>query len=164
MQWYALQVRTQYEQRLSDALSGFDAFYPYHDTRVRLGARDVVRRTAFFPGSVCARFHEPRDLPAVAIPQGWHLVSPSPIPDVQIESVRLLHLSKRPLIEHPNIRIGQTVRLTKGILAGVEGKLLTFAEKGHLLVVRLDVLDKSVATPIKPEWIEACEPVKRTVA
>jgi transcription antitermination factor NusG len=160
MHWYALQVRSQYEQRLEAALlPRFEAYYPWRAVTVRIGNNDRSIRKAFFPGYVFARFEHPRVLPVLTIPQGWKLVSESPIPDIEIESVRQLALSKFPIMDHPNLQIGEHVRVVKGPLAGVEGKFVRLGQ-GSLLVVSVQMLGQSVATHLDADAIEACGAVR----
>ena len=153
--WYALQVRPCYEQRIEAALvPRVEAFYPWR--AVKSGIRNQITiRKPFFPGYVFARLESLQQLPAyTGIPQGWKLVSDSPIPDIEIESVKQLALAKVPISEHPPVRIGETIRVTRGPLAGVEGKVVRFPG-GPLLVVSIEIMGRAVATQLDLETVEA---------
>lgn len=155
MLWYALQVNPQCEQRVEAALSPqIEAFYPWRESRGHIGNHERILRKPWFPGYVFARFGGDSRSRILAVRHVCRVVGDEPIRDHEIESVRALHLLKYPVMEHPPVKIGERVRLTGGILAGIEGTLIRFAGKGALLVVTIEALNKSVAASIEPEWIE----------
>lgn len=169
MSWYALSVRSGYECRLRDTLSAFvgESFFPYREVKSQAGPQrqrhEVILQRPFFPGYVFIDFdlHQRSQLPQhTGIPQGYRLVSDSPIPTPEIASVKLLMSSQFPVMEHPHLKIAESVRLYRGPLAGVEGKIVRFTT-GQLLVVSIEMLGRSVATQVEADWIE---PVKGLAA
>ncbi len=77
-----------------------------------------------------------------------------PIPDEQIEAVRLLLAEQLPCSVHPFLKIGQRVRICGGAMDGVEGVLL--ARNGdRTLVVSVDVIQRSLAVRIEGYHVEA---------
>lgn len=153
MHWYALQVRPQYEKRVADSLERFDAFYPFREVNRRLGKVETKAREAFFPGYVFARFETHRHLPPVTSPQGWRLVSETPIPEIEIESVKILAASKCPWDVFPYLRVGEKVRITTGSLQGLEGMIVR-AKEGSLLVVSIHAAQLSIAAELPPDVLE----------
>ena len=77
------------------------------------------------------------------------------VPDSEIEAVqRLLH-SGHPILPYPYLRQGQRVRITRGPFADVEGILVRVNPKKGLLVVSVDLLQRSVAVHLDCTQLEA---------
>lgn len=155
--WYALHVHSQTEALVSDALAGqIETFWPHrvaHDNRKRFFRRP------WFPGYVFARFDFSERLPVLTVPWVVRILGPTPqeataIPDGEIESLQILVKSKRPMMQHPMLELGETVRVTRGPLKGAEGKVVRF-KNTQLLVVAIELLGRAVATELDPEVIEA---------
>jgi transcription antitermination factor NusG len=83
---------------------------------------------------------------------GWDRLAV--VPDREIEAIQKVHYAHAPVLPHPYLKEGQRVRLTGGILAGAEGILLrTKANKG-LLVLSIELLQRSVAVQIDATFVE----------
>lgn len=80
---------------------------------------------------------------------GWGI----PIPDDQIEAVRILTEEQLPVCSHPFLKIGQRVRVRSGALAGVEG-ILTGRSGERTLVVSLDAIQRSLSVRIEGYDVE----------
>jgi len=76
-----------------------------------------------------------------------------PIPDDQIEAVRLLVEEKLPLCSHPFLKIGQRVRIRSGALTGVEGILVSRSGE-RTLVISLDAIQRSLSLQVQGYDIE----------
>jgi transcription antitermination factor NusG len=72
----------------------------------------------------------------------------APVPDGQIESIRRVHEARYPVQPHPYLKEGQRVRITAGLLAGAEGVLARTKLNKGLLVLSVDILQRSVAVEI----------------
>lgn len=71
----------------------------------------------------------------------------TPIPDEQIDSVRILVQEKLPYSHHPFLKIGQRVRIRNGALQGVEGILLS--RKGDSkLIISIEAMQRSLSVQI----------------
>jgi transcription antitermination factor NusG len=71
-----------------------------------------------------------------------------PIPDEQIDAVRMVVEEGLPLGSHPFLKIGQRVRVRNGALSGLEGILL--ARSGErTLVISLDAIQRSMHVRIE---------------
>jgi transcriptional antiterminator NusG len=76
-----------------------------------------------------------------------------PIPDEQIQAVRILSEQELPLCSHPFLKIGQRVRVRSGALSGVEGILV--ARSGErTLIVSLDAIQRSLSVRIEGYDVE----------
>jgi transcription antitermination factor NusG len=76
-----------------------------------------------------------------------------PIPDEQIDVVRMLTEEQLPMCSHPFLKIGQRVRIRSGALSGVEG-ILTGRSGERTLVVSLDAIQRSLSVRIEGYDVE----------
>ena len=78
----------------------------------------------------------------------------TPIPDEEIENLRIAIREKIPCAVHPFIRMGQRVRVRGGSLEGIEGILLCQGGDKSL-VVSVELLHRSVAIRVEGYDIES---------
>ena len=157
--WFAIRTKSNREFLVSEALAGkgYEVLFPRYSTNPRLRAREAPQVTKpLFPGYLFSRFDASARLPILTIPGVLNVVSngkvPIPLDDREIDSVKVLALSRLPVHPHNYFRPGDLVRITEGPLAGAEGSILhTDCKK---LVVSITLLQRSVAVEIAPEWIE----------
>jgi len=71
-----------------------------------------------------------------------------PIPEEQINAVRILLEKGLPLCTHPFLKIGQRVRIRSGALRGVEG-ILHSRDGERTLVISVDALQRSLSVRIQ---------------
>jgi transcriptional antiterminator NusG len=69
----------------------------------------------------------------------------APIADGEIDAIQRLGLSDLALLTYPYLREGQRVRIVEGALAGVEGILVRNKTHRGLLVISVNLLNRSVA-------------------
>jgi len=72
----------------------------------------------------------------------------TPIPEEQINAVRILVEEQLPLCSHPFLKIGQRVRIRSGALSGVEG-ILHSRNGERTLVISVDALQRSLSVRIQ---------------
>ena len=77
----------------------------------------------------------------------------TPIPNEEIENLRIALREKIPCAVHPYIRIGQRVRVRGGSLNGIEGILLSQG-KDQSLVVSVELLQRSIAIRVEGYEVE----------
>jgi len=65
------------------------------------------------------------------------------IPDVELSGVRLLLMNRIPYASHPYLEVGQRIRVTDGVLRGLEGIVVGLGNKNGL-VVSVDAIQKSL--------------------
>ena len=70
------------------------------------------------------------------------------VADIEIDAVRVVSASGIPAFPHPYLREGQCVRITDGPLSGVEGLLVATKPQKGLLVVSVELLQRSVAVEV----------------
>jgi len=76
-----------------------------------------------------------------------------PIPDEQIDAVRMLVEEQIPICSHPFLKIGQRVRIRSGALSGVEGILVSRSGESSL-VISLDAIQRSLSVRIQGYELE----------
>ncbi len=76
-----------------------------------------------------------------------------PIPDREIESIRQALRSGNRCFAHPFVREGTWVRVRRGALAGIEGRLVRFKNQDRL-VLSVELLSQAVATEVDARDVE----------
>ena len=147
-----------YEQ-LSDR--GFHLFLPTLDIWVR---RNGTRRRAtvpMFPGYVFLNHvmdktsyievAKARGLVRI-LGDGWDNLAE--VPEGEINAIQRLQHAGVSAVSHPYLRVGERIRITHGLLEGVEGILVrTRPEKG-LVVVSVHLLQRSVGVEVDCATVE----------
>jgi transcription antitermination factor NusG len=77
------------------------------------------------------------------------------VPESQMEAVYRVHRHRLPAQAHPYLRAGQRVRVTSGVLAGMEGILVANRASKGLLVISIDILQRSVAVELDGTLVAA---------
>jgi transcription antitermination factor NusG len=150
--WYAIQVRSRFEKKAWQQLQdkGIEAFVPTLKQRRRWSDRWQVVEFPTFPGYAFVHLH-PSPAHRLQVLQTHGVMSfvafggePIPIPDKQIDDVRLLLSRNVPCTAYPYIKIGQRVRIRGGCLDGIEG-ILTSNNRNKSLVISIESIQKSIA-------------------
>jgi transcription termination/antitermination protein NusG len=155
--WHVLWTRSHFEQLVYDQLSekGFHLFLPTIDVWSRRNGARYRTNVPMFPGylflhhavdqvsylEVC----KARGLVKI-LGDRWDVLAD--VPDGEIAMIRRLHQAGVSAVPHPYLRVGERVRIAQGLLEGVEGILVrTRLEKG-LVVVSVNLLQRSVAVEV----------------
>jgi transcription antitermination factor NusG len=156
--WYALFVRVNHEIKVSSALrnKGCEEFLPLYRVRHRWSDRIKEIQSPLFPGYLFCRFDLNRRLPILTTPDVHSIVGvgkvPVPIDEQEIDNLKLIVSSQLQVEPWPYLRVGNTVRIEQGSLAGLEGVLLA-QKKPFRLVVSVTLLQRSVAVEIDEAWV-----------
>ena len=138
--WYAIRTRSRHEKLLNQQLisRGIEAFLPLVECRRKWADRWKTVSFPLFPGYCFARFSYNQRLAVVTTVGTVEVLGTNghatPIPDHEIEAVRLLVTSTLPLDPHPYIKEGMEVEVVRGPLAGVRGILIRKAPHARLVV------------------------------
>jgi transcriptional antiterminator NusG len=156
-QWFALWVRSRFEQLVQDQLSarGFRLFLPTIRTWSRRGGRRHLIPVPMFPGYVF--LHHAMDKHGYVqvlqtrgvvriLGERWDRLAP--VDDSEIAAIQQLVKSDAHLLPHPYLREGHRVRIVDGPLNGVEGVLLQVKPGKGLLVLSVELLQRSVAVEV----------------
>ena len=155
--WYALWCNSRCEQLVHDQLTakGFNAFLPRIETWSRHGGKRTLTRAPMFPGYMFLR--HAMDKPSHTqilkcrglvkiLGERWDRLAT--IPTEEIEAVRRIVDSRLPVLPYPYLREGQRMRLTRGPLANLEGVVVQVNPSKGLLVLSVDLLQRSVAVEV----------------
>jgi transcription antitermination factor NusG len=158
-QWYAVRVKSNFEQGVAGILSskGYEQFLPSYRVRRRWSDRVKEMRKPLFSGYVFCWMNIQERLPILMTPGVVGIVgagrTSTPIPMQEIEALRAMVNSNLRLAPWPFLRIGQRVRIRKGPLADQEGHLIKFKNEWRF-VVSIHLLQRSVAAEVDAGWIE----------
>jgi transcriptional antiterminator RfaH len=159
--WYAIQVRCRFEKKASLQLQdkGIDAFVPTLKQRRRWSDRWQIVEFPTFPGYAFVHLHPSagRRLQVLQthgvmgfVAFGGALI---PIPDKQIEDVRVLSSRDVPCSAYPFLKVGQRVRVRGGCLDGIEG-ILTSNLGDKTLVISVEPIQRSIAVRVQDYDVE----------
>ena len=162
--WRVLWTRSNCEQLVHDQLltKGFDLFFPTAEAWSRRGRSRVLGRVPLFRGYLFLRHAvdkasylevcKARGLVRL-LGQRWDQLEV--VPDAEIGAIQKLVRSELPIFPYPFLREGQRVRITDGPLADLEGILVRRNPKKGLVVVSVELLQRSVAVQLDCTLMEA---------
>lgn len=153
--WYAVQTRARHEKVVAQRLceKGVTIFYPTVTEVHRWSDRKKAVELPLFGCYLFAKImpsNEDRQK-VLRVDSVLSLVGTdrmgTPIPNEQIDAVRLLVKEKLPYSCHPYLKTGQRVRIRSGALDGLEGILLQ--RKGDSkLIISVDAMQRSLAVQV----------------
>lgn len=157
--WWAVYTRHQHERAVAEVLEnkGFEVFLPLYDSIRRWKDRSKMLSLPLFPCYVFVRGGQARRLHVVTTPgihnvlfQGDRIAT---IPNEEIEGIRKAVSSRCSVEPYPFLRCGETVRVVRGSLEGVRGKLVR-KKSLYRLVLSVEMLAQSVAVEIDAADVE----------
>jgi transcription antitermination factor NusG len=156
--WFAVRVRSNFEQKVCASLSGmgYETFLPTY--RQRRAWTDRVKETdvPLFPGYTFCRIDPAFRLPLLKVPGVVSMVGaakrPEPIPDEEISAIRTIIETRLTVQPWPFLHVGQKIKIHKGPLSGVEGILVGFKDD-YRMVVSVTLLKRSVAVQLEGAWV-----------
>jgi transcriptional antiterminator NusG len=159
--WYAVHTRARHEkvvaQRLQDG--GITTFLPIVTEVRRWSDRKKSVDLPLFGCYVFVRLVPTSEdrLRVLRIDSVLNFVGVRgqgiPIPDPQIDAVRMLLDERLPWSTHPFLKIGQRVRIRSGALNGLEG-ILVSRNGDSTLVLSVDAIQRSLAVRIEGYDVE----------
>ena len=156
-QWRALWTHSHSEQLVHDQLMAktFDVFLPLIPVWSRRnGSRHLIRKP-MFPGYLFLRhaldkasYVEIMKTNGLARILGERWDRPAVVADAEIDAIRQVLDAGLPILPHSYLREGNRVRIIQGPLKGVEGILVHNNLQKGLLVVSVELLQRSVAVEV----------------
>jgi transcription antitermination factor NusG len=155
--WYALYTRSHCEHLVYSQVlvKGFEAFLPRIDVWSRRAGQRHLVSLPMFPNYLF--LHHAMDKESyLAVRQARGLVRIlgerwdrlSVVPDADIEAIQKVLQARLPVLPHPYLKEGQRVRIMSGPLAGAEGILMRHRLEKGLVVLSVDLLQRSIAVEI----------------
>jgi transcription termination/antitermination protein NusG len=161
--WFALWTNSHCEQLVHDSLAarGFRTFLPtIRDWSRRAGVRHLIRRP-MFPGYLFVhdamdkhRYIEIAKTRGLVRVLGERWDRLAAIDPNEIDAIHQFASADVPVIPHAYLREGQRVRITRGPLVGAEGFLVRIKPNRGLLVVSIDLLQRSVSAEVDCDAVE----------
>ena len=155
--WFVIWTASHCERLVHDQLAaaGLEAFLPTMETWSR---QRGVRRTIAVPMFASYVFvrctmdkHSHVDIIKMRgvvrlLGESWDRLTP--VPDHEIETIRRIASTNVPVFPHPYLQEGQQVRISGGPLEGVQCVLVRSKPRKGLLIVSIDLLQRSVAVEV----------------
>jgi transcription termination/antitermination protein NusG len=155
--WYALYTHSHCEQLVADQLAakGFHVFLPKLETwSQRAGRQHLISLPMFssylflhhaIDRTSYMEVHKARGLVRI-LGERWDRLGI--IPDAEIEPLQRVVVGCFPMLPHPYLKEGRRVRIMHGPLAGAEGILVQSKPGKGLLVLSVELLQRSVAVEV----------------
>jgi len=160
-QWFAVWTRSRHEQVVREQLERKDilAFLPTVTRWSRWKDRKKKIDWPLFPGYCFAQFDPENALSILKCSGVVNIVSvegkPAPIPEYELDSIRLLVHSDLQFDPCPLIREGMMVEVVHGPLRGVVGRLLRKDAPKARLVLSVDLIGQAVSVEVDAADVKA---------
>ena len=161
-QWYAVQTRARHEKLVAFRFQerNITSFLPLVTEVHRWSDRKKIVELPLFSCYIFARI-VPTNVDRLRVLKVDGVLSlvgtrgeGTPIPEEQIQSVRILVEQKMQYSSHPFLKIGQRVRIRSGALDGMEG-ILVSRNGDRSLVVSIDAIQRSLSVRLEGYELEA---------
>ncbi len=156
--WHVLHVRSNFERRVAQHLAAraVEHYLPQYRERVKWTDRTVITERPLFAGYVFARFLPESRITVISTPgvvrslgdEEGNLVS-----SVELDKIRNGLASGLLLRPHPNVSVGASVRIRRGIFEGVKGVVTEFRQQCKV-VIALAAVGQSFSLEIELGDIE----------
>lgn len=151
--WYAAYTCARHEKRVAEQLKQRDveSLLPLYQTVRRWKNGKARVQVPLFPGYVFVRIALKDRLQVLNVPSVVRLVGfdghPVPLADEEVEAIRTCLNRGTSLSPHPYLTTGRRVRVVRGPLEGIEGKVVRQKNQTRF-VISLDLIQRAVATEI----------------
>jgi transcription antitermination factor NusG len=152
-EWYAIWTRSRHEKLVRDQLAQkrVEVFLPTITKWSRWKDRKKKIDWPLFPGYCFARFDADDRLPILKCDGVVTIVgaegTPSPIPPIEIDSIRQLIESELAFDPCPLIKEGMMVEVKAGPLKGVVGRLMRKGAHARL-ILSVDLIGQAVSVEV----------------
>jgi transcription antitermination factor NusG len=152
--WFAVWTRSRHEQVVREQLERkqIDAFLPTITRWSRWKDRRKKIDWPLFPGYCFARFNPSDTLPVLKCTGVVSIVCvegrPAPIPEYELDSIRVLVDSQFQYDPCPLVREGMMVEVVHGPLKGVIGRLIRKDAQRAQLVLSVDLIGQGVSVKV----------------
>ena len=153
-EWFAIWTRSRHEQVVREQLEQkkIDAFLPTITKWSRWKDRKKKIDWPLFPGYCFARFDPAHALPILKCTGVVNIVGfdgkPAAIPEIELDSIRLLVGSELQFDPCPMVREGMMVEVVHGPLRGVVGRLMRKDAAHARLVLSVDLIGQAVSVEV----------------
>lgn len=154
LHWFAIWTRSRHEQVVRQQLDQkrIEVFLPTMTRWSRWKDRKKKIDWPLFPGYCFARFDADDPLPILKCTGVVSIISfegtPARIPDVEVESIRLLIGSELQFDPCPLLHEGMMVEVVHGPLKGVVGRLIRKDSPRARLVLSVNLIGQAVSVEV----------------
>ncbi len=163
--WFVVHGKTGHERSIGTALAtmAFEVFLPARRVKRQWSDRIKQSTTPLFPGYLFCRFDIHDKLNVLKTPGVISIVGigkePVPVTDEEVRNVRIMVDSGVSAYPWPYIRVGRPIAISDGPLRGLHAIVLEENASTRKLIVSVELLNRSVAVDIPPEWAISLEPI-----
>jgi len=157
--WFGLQTKPRSEKAAAMQLEirGYRVFLPVYRKATKWSDRVMQLDYPLFPGYLFCGVDFTCPSRVVATPGIVHIVGcgghPEPIPEHEIEAIRIMLQSGLLIEPHPYLREGERIVITKGPLKGIDGVVIR--RKSTLTVVAsVELLQRSLSIEFASDTVE----------
>jgi len=160
-QWFAIWTRSRHEQVVREQLDRkrIDAFLPTITRWSHWKDRKKKIDWPLFPGYCFAKFDPEDSLSILKCTGVVNIVSfegkPAAIPEIELDSIRVLVASELQFDPCPMIHEGMMVEVTHGPLKGVVGRLTRKDAAKARLVLSVDLIGQAVSVEVDASDVKA---------
>ena len=161
MSWYAAYTRPNHERIVDKLLreKGIGTFLPRIMVPSRRRDRKVLINRPLFPNYLFVELNQVRgNWMKVFRTSGLVRIcgneKPTPVPDEDIESIRIFVNSDRNIFPLPYLKIGSKVEVVSGPLSGAIGILVKEDLQKRRLVVSIELMGQSVAASLYDDEVK----------
>lgn len=155
MSWYVTYTRRNHERVVNKILTqkGLVTFLPQIIVPSRRKDRKILMKRPLFPNYVFVELDQVREnwMKVFRTPGLVRICGngrPMPIPNEDIESIRIFVNSDRNIYPLPFLHVGSKVQVISGPLAGAVGILIKEEPKKRQLVVSIELMGQSVTATL----------------
>lgn len=161
--WYVLRIRSKFDQLVERALKNkqFEVFHPTYQAwsqrkdRKKLLTKSIFKGYMFLRTTLTAEMHL-EILKTYGVMQLLqNSQGPVPVPENQIENIRLLENHVGSCFHSPEFAEGDWVSIREGVLKGLTGQVDRVNKK--LLRISIGAIPGSIAIEINPNAVELLE-------
>ncbi len=163
LNWFALLTRSNFEQIVFNSIvkKKIEAFLPKTKKKSSRKDRNLMIEVPLFPGYIFVQSnleaaHHLNILKTVgAVRLLGSKSDPVPIPQSQIQSLKILTNANMDIITGTNIRMekGDFVMIVKGPMAGAKGEFTRYKGQSRV-IVKIDILGQYAGVEISEENVE----------
>jgi len=163
LKWFALLTRSNFEQTVYNNImkKKIEVFLPKSKRKSRRKDRNLMIEVPLFPGYIFVKstFDAAYQLKILKTIGAVRLLGnhagPVPVPETQVESLKILTNANTDLITGTTIRMekGDPVIILEGPMAGAKGEFTRYKGKGRV-VVKIDILGQYAGVEAEEDNVE----------
>lgn len=154
-QWFAIHTYSKHEKRVASELlgKGLEVYLPLVARRHQWSDRTKTVTLPLFPCYAFARFGPSSEMRVKVLQTSGVIglvgsTKPIPVPDDEIENVRILLAGRVEMDPYHFLKIGERIRVRGGSLDGLEG-ILVERKGNRRLVISVESLQRSLSISIE---------------